>query len=202
MRTLIRFEVTNFVRSGRWLWPLVVYVLVIIGLTALAVRPAHLAYGLVAPVLLGISAWFGWLVCCSLEAPLWHLTMVAVGGRERVLIGRWVVALLTTVVPVVVGVVGAEIGRQADARQPGIWALGIVSEVLAAVFGASLGVLLGATVTQRHGRSVPQGESTPKAVLVIVLTCPSALLTYAGALGALAFLLATMGVAIAALTTG
>jgi hypothetical protein len=197
----VRHQLVTLGRGGGWLWPGVLFLLAVICLGALAVQPAHSAYRAIAPVLLAFSAWLGWLVASALPAPLLHMTMVSVGGRERALVGRWLAAVVASLLPFLVAVIAAEVGRQAGASQPGIWWGGVASHLLAVLFGVGLGILLGARLPQRAGRPVPMAEATPKAVLVIVLVCAAGALPYAGALGGLLFLLATVGTSLAALTS-
>lgn len=62
-------------------------------------------------------------------------------------------------------------------------------------------LLLGAQLTEREGRPVPTGESTPLAALIIVLVCGIGAVGYLGAVGALALLVLTVLVTLSALTT-
>jgi hypothetical protein len=201
VRTLVRQQLSSFVRGARWLWPILTYLLVLILLTALAIRPAHAAYGFIAPVLVLTAAWFGWLVSSATEPPLFQVTMVAVGARERALGARWIAAALTTVPLFLLGVIAAEIGRQAGSSGTGLWWAGVGLHLLDTLLGAGLGVLLGAQLTEREGRPVPTGESTPLAALIIVLVCGIGAVGYLGAVGALALLVLTVLVTLSALTT-
>ncbi|CAN5627461.1 hypothetical protein BH10ACT8_BH10ACT8_13100 [soil metagenome] len=140
MRTLVRQQLSSFVRGARWLWPILTYLLVLILLTALAIRPAHAAYGFIAPMLVLTAAWFGWLVSSATEPPLFQVTMVAVGARERALGARWIAAALTTVPLFLLGVIAAEIGRQAGSSGTGLWWAGVGLHLLDTLLGAGLGV--------------------------------------------------------------
>jgi hypothetical protein len=201
VNALVRFELSTFLRAGQWIWPTILFVLGLIGLTAVAINPAHAAYGLIAPVLLALSAWFGWLISSALPEPVFHIAIVSVGGRERALAARWLSVVLACTPMFVLAALAAEIARQGGSNRTGIWWGGIGSHLLATLFGVGLGVLLGARLTQRDGRPVPLGESTPKAALAIVLLCGAGALPYAGLVFAVLFLLATIGVTVSALTT-
>ncbi|MCW2490873.1 MAG: hypothetical protein JWN47_237 [Frankiales bacterium] len=202
MTTMIRQELTSLFRSGQWVWPVISYLITLVVLTALAIRPAHAAYGFVAPVLLIGSAWAGWLITSRTQGPLWQITMIAVGGRERTLVARWACALLAAAPLFVLAVIAAEIGRQSSSDAAGLWWGGIGLHLLVAVLGAGIGTLLGVQLTEREGNPVPAGESTPLAALVIVLVCGVGAIGYAGAIGVLALVLITVAVSIAAVTTG
>ncbi|MGX7681929.1 hypothetical protein ACSMXN_23850 [Jatrophihabitans sp. DSM 45814] len=202
MRTLLRQELSSYIRSGQWLWPLISYVLVLIIFTALAVHPAPAAYGFIAPALLMISAWTGWLICSGRQAPVWQIAMVAVGGRERALFARWLSAVVAASPYFVLGVIAAEVGRQSGADRTGVWWGGIGLHLLVMVLGASIGIVLGVNLTERRGLPVPPGESTPLAALIIVAVCGFGAIGYAGAIGALILALATVGVTAAALGVG
>jgi hypothetical protein len=128
--------------------------------------------------------------------------MIAVGGRERTLVARWVCALLAAAPLFVLAVIAAEIGRQSSSDAAGLWWGGIGLHLLVAVLGAGIGTLLGVQLTEREGNPVPAGESTPLAALVIVLVCGVGAIGYAGAIGVLALVLITIAVSIAAVTTG
>jgi hypothetical protein len=200
MTALVRYQLVDFANSSRWLWPAIGFLLGLIGLTALALGPAPSAYGLIAPLLALMAAWCGWVVGSAVAPGQWQIAMVAVGGRERVLLARWFAALLCAAPAFGCALIGAELGRQHAAHASGPWTLGVLAHLVATVFGVSLGLLLAAGLGERGGRPIPQAESTPQSVLISIACSLVALLLYAGALGAVAFTLAAGGVAAAALT--
>jgi hypothetical protein len=201
MTVLIRYQLVDFLNSNRWLWPAIGYLLGLIGLTALALGAAPSTYGLIAPLLALMAGWCGWVTASTADPAHWQLSMVAVGGRERVLLARWFAALLSATPAFGGALVAAEVGRQHAAHASGLWGLGVLAHLLVTVFGTSLGVLLASWVGVRAGRPVPSAESTPRAVLLLAASSFVSLLLYAGVLGAVAFSLIALGLAAAALNT-
>lgn len=196
MGALIWYQLRQFAMTAKWLAPLVGFVVLTVALTGFQLETGHGAV-VIPAALVAITAWFGWLLTSGSAAPLWHLDMVAAGGRERVLIGRWITSLLCAVPPLVIALTAST----TDTRP---WPAVLAIQLLAALFGATLGVQLGVWLTRRDPGSatLPQDLSavTPLAGLSVVLASALGPIPYLGVVAGFGVLLVTVGLTVAGLT--
>ncbi|UQX88489.1 hypothetical protein M6D93_00445 [Jatrophihabitans telluris] len=201
MRAAVGLEWSLLLRRGVWVWPIALYALALIGIGALAVGPEHWAYRLVTPALVLISGWLGWLIGSATPSSAWRVAVVALGGLERALAARWLAGIGASALPLIGAWIAVEVGHSSASAGGGLWWPGIWLQLVAAIFGTSVGLWLGFTVTEEAGQPVEPSVATAWACGGIAAAGVFALVPYIGILTAFLFVLATVVAAVLALHT-
>ncbi|MFE5791826.1 ABC transporter [Streptomyces sp. NPDC056503] len=153
MTALLRYHSALFLRSQRWLAPLLLYAAVV----AVGVRPGDPvlgSLGIAAAGLLPVSAW-SVRICLTQEPPAARAVTAAAGGRSR---GHLAALLAGAGWPVLVGAVAAGAvtgtGDLAGTSGPAALLAGLLATTACALTGGVVGALVSRPFVRAPGWSV------------------------------------------------
>lgn len=151
MSALCRYQLADFVRSQRWVPPLLVYLIVLGLVYSLDAGPAVPAYGVTAVALFPIVAWLTRLMLSTEDPVAREITVATARGQLRVQAALLISAGVASLpfVALAIGWAGMANHRHIHGWQP--WLGGVGVHLVFVLLGVGLGALLAPPILHRPG---------------------------------------------------
>ena len=154
MIALSRYQLADYLRSLRWLPPLLAY-LVVVGLVySLDAGPAVPAYGVTALVMFPVTAWMTRVLFTTEDPVAREITAATARGQLRVQ-GALLVSAATATLPLVALAVGwAGVANHRNIHDWHTWLGGAGIHLVLGLLGVGLGALLAPPILNHSGAAV------------------------------------------------
>lgn len=150
MIAIARYAFADYLRSQRFLPPLVAFLGILAILYAFPPGPILPAYGLTAALILPISSWLA-ITLHNAEDPLQAtVTLVNGGGFRRVLLGKTIVAVACLVALTVTALIWPMVSH-AQLYAPGDITAGFIAHLTCGFTGIALGTCCTRPIIKRQG---------------------------------------------------
>ncbi len=179
MSALCRYQLADFLRSQRWVPPLLVYLIEIGLVYSLDAGPAVPAYGVTAVAVFPVAAWLTRMVLTTEDPVAREITAATARGQLRVQAALLVSAGIATLPFVALAIGWAGVANHHNIHGWSAWLGGVGIHLVFAVLGVGLGALLAPPILHRPGPAV-LGILAVTLLSIIIRASP-----VAGALGVL-----------------
>ncbi|MGI8647048.1 MAG: hypothetical protein DLM55_03420 [Acidimicrobiales bacterium] len=154
MSALCRYQLAGFLRSQRWVPPLLVYVLLLALVYADASGPAVPSYGVTAVALFPVAAWVTRTLLSTEDPIARQITAAAARGQLRVQAALLTSAVIAALPLVVLAVSWAALVNPTAVYGWRTWVGGLGIHLVFALAGTGLGALAGPPMLHRPGAAV------------------------------------------------
>jgi len=151
---LCRYQLADFLRSQRWVPPLLVYLIVLGLVYSLDAGPAVSAYGVTAVAVFPVAAWLTRMMVTTEDPIAREITAATARGRLRVQAALLVSAGIATLPFVALAIGWAGVANHHNIYGWTAWLGGVGVHLLFAVLGVGLGALLAPPILHRPGAAV------------------------------------------------
>ena len=154
MSALCRYELADFLRSQRWVPPLLAYLIVLGLVYSLDAGPAVPAYGVTAVAVFPIAAWLTRMVLSTEDPVAREITAATARGQLRLQAALLFSAGIATLPFVALAISWAGVANHHNIHGWSAWLGGVGVHLLFAVLGVGLGALLAPPILHRPGAAV------------------------------------------------
>jgi hypothetical protein len=154
VNALCRYQLADFVRSQRWVPPLLVYLIVLGLVYSLDAGPAVPAYGATAVALFPIVAWLTRMMLSAEDPVAREITAATARGQLRGQAALLVSAGVATLPFVVLSIGWAGVANHHNIHGWHAWLGGVGIHLVFVLLGVGLGALLAPPILNRPGPAV------------------------------------------------
>jgi len=148
---LCRYQLADFLRSQRWVPPLLVYLIVLGLVYSLDAGPAVPAYGVTAVAVFPVAAWLTRMMVTTEDPVAREITAATARGQLRVQAALLVSAGIATLPFVALAIGWAGVANHHNIHGWSAWLGGVGIHLVFAVLGVGLGALLAPPILHRPG---------------------------------------------------